>query len=146
TDRQQQVRADDFAAPRLTIEPDSYLVAALFDGQALGAQPDADAFVFEDGFDGIGHVFILARNQPRGLLDDGHFAPEAAVHLAELQPDVAAADDDQVFGQEVHFHHARIVEEADLVEPGQGRPGSPAADVDEDFIRFEQVAIDAGGV
>ena len=32
--------------------------------------------------------------------------PEAAVHLAELEADVAAADDDQVLRQEVDVHHA----------------------------------------
>ena len=40
--------------------------------------------------------FVLARDEARALLDDRHLRAEAAVHLRELQPDVAAADDDQV--------------------------------------------------
>ena len=45
---------------------------------------------------------------------------EAPVHLAELEPDVAAADDDQVLGQKVDIHHRRIGEIA-------GRRRGPAS-------------------
>ena len=36
-------------------------------------------------------------------------AAEAAVHLGELEADVAAADDDQVRGQEVDVQHRGLV-------------------------------------
>ena len=46
-------------------------------------------------------------------------AAKAAIHLAELEPDVAAPQDDQVLGQEVDVHHARV---------GQVRGGVEALD------------------
>ena len=42
------------------------------------------------------HVLVLARDQARPFLDDRDLAAEAAVHLRELEPDVAAADDDEM--------------------------------------------------
>ena len=43
----------------------------------------------------------LRADQARTLLDDGDLRAEAAIHLAELEADVAAADDDQMLGQKV---------------------------------------------
>ena len=50
------------------------------------------------------------RDQARALLDDGDLGAEAAVHLRELEPDVAAADDHQVARQRVEREHRRVGE------------------------------------
>ena len=59
-----------------------------------------DALVLQDLLDRGGNVFVLPLNQARPHLDDGHLAAESPEHLAELQPDVAAAHDDQVLAEE----------------------------------------------
>ena len=47
-----------------------------------------------------------SRAMRRGaLLDHRDLGSEAAEHLGEFQPDIAAADDDQMLGQEVELHH-----------------------------------------
>ena len=51
--------------------------------------------------DGLGNVLVFARDEARTLFDDRDLGAEAAVHLGELEPDVAAADDDQMPGQDV---------------------------------------------
>ncbi len=82
------------------------------------------------------HIFVLARDQPRRHLDDGDLAAEAAVHLPELEADVAAADDDQVLGQEVDLHHGAVGRStARSSSPGSRRHERPSADVDEDPVR-----------
>ena len=56
-----------------------------------------DALGFENLLDRGRYVLVLARDQPRRLLHDGHRGAEAAVHLRELEADIAAADHDQMF-------------------------------------------------
>ena len=56
----------------------------------------------------VGDVGVLAGDQPRRHLDHGDLGAEAAVHLRELQPDVAAADDDQVLGQASRAPSSRV--------------------------------------
>ncbi len=71
---------------------------------------------------------------------------KAAIHLPELQPDVAAANDDQMFGQEIDVYHGRVGEVGDLVETGHGRDDSAAANVDEDLLGGETVVADRDDV
>ena len=99
------MRADDRPIAAAAIDIDRHLVAAFFQSDAFGAQPDLDAFGFEDCPDGFGNVFVFTLNQPRSHLDDRDLAAEAAVHLRKLQTDIAAANDDQMLGQKVHVHH-----------------------------------------
>ena len=46
----------------------------------------------------VGDVRVFAAQEAIALLDDGDVAPEAAKHLPELEPDIAAADDDEMLG------------------------------------------------
>ena len=69
------------------------------EADAFGVQPDRDAFAFEDLPDRVGNVLVLARDQPRALLDHRHLGAEAAEHLREFEPDIAAADHDEVARQ-----------------------------------------------
>jgi len=68
------------------------------EGDALGVEADVDAFALEDVEDGGGDVFVFVGDEALGALDDGDPGAEAAVHLAELDADIAAAYDDKVLG------------------------------------------------
>ena len=81
-------------------------------------------------------------DEPLRHLDDGDFAAETSEHLPEFETDVAAADDDQVPGNEVELHHRAVGEVLDLLEARQPRHGGAAADVDEDPLRREPVCIE----
>ena len=63
-------------------------------------------------------------------------------HLAEFQTDVAAANDDQVFGQGIDIHDARIGEVIDMFQTRNVGYVSPRADVDEDLVRSQQLITD----
>src|SRR5918996_2336266 len=102
---EKHVRADDCLVAAAAIDIDGYLVATFFQGDAFSARADMDAFVFEYCPDGFGHVFVFTLNQARPHLDDRDLAAKAAVHLSELQTNIAAANDDQMLGQKVHCHH-----------------------------------------
>ena len=65
-----------------------------------------DAFVFEYFPNGVRHILVFASDQAIATFDDGHPAAKSPVHLPEFQPDIAAADDDQMHRQKIDFHHA----------------------------------------
>ncbi len=76
------------------------LVAALFDRHALGAGFDHDAVVAQNVEHALHHVRVFAGDDMRRLFDHGDLRAEAAVHLREFEPDVTAADDDQMLPAE----------------------------------------------
>ena len=74
-----------------------------------------------------------------GIFEHCHLRAEAAVHLRELEADVAAADDDQVLWQHVQIHHRRVGE---IRHVGEARPVGyrrTSADVDEDARRRQHL-------
>src|SRR5438876_4519612 len=105
TDREQRMRADDSFIASAAINLHSHFVAAFFKADAFSVQTDLDSFAFENCFDVFGNVFDFTVNQSPPPLHNGDFTAEAAIHLSKLQSHIAAADDDQVLGQEVHVHH-----------------------------------------
>ncbi len=68
---------------------------------------DRDPVIAQDRGDPVRDVLVLDHHQARGVLDDRDLAAEPAEHLPELQPDVAAAEDDQVLGELVQLHDRR---------------------------------------
>src|SRR5207237_5274065 len=84
-------------------------------------------------------------DQPRPHLDDGDLASKPPEHLPELQPHIAAADYDQVAGQEIDSHHRAIGEVLDLVESRHRRHDRAAAHVDEDTLGRDRVLTHADG-
>jgi hypothetical protein len=68
---------------------------------------DRDPVLAQDSGDLVRDVLVLDHHQARGALDDGDLAAEPAEHLPELQPDVAAAEDDQVLREFVQLHDRR---------------------------------------
>src|SRR5881227_2254812 len=105
TDCEKGMRTYDSLIAAAAINLHGHFVAAFFKGDAFRAQPDLDAFAFENCFDVFGNVFVFTLNQSRPPLHNGDLTAEAAVHLSKLQSHIAAADDDQVLGQKIHVHH-----------------------------------------
>ena len=64
----------------------------------------------------------------------------------ELEPDVAAADDDQVLGQKIDFHHRRAGQVVDVVHAGHVGNERSRADVDEDLLGLEKFVTHAYGL
>ena len=140
--RHQQMRAHDLGRPLGAIDADGDPLVVAGETDAGGVEAKLDALLGQDLGDGGGDILVLARDQPRHHLDDGDFAPEAAKHLAELQADIAAADDDQMLRQEIHIHHRAVGEKGHLVQPRDRRPRGPSADIDEDLLRAQHLGAD----
>ncbi len=129
------------AVAGMEIEP----VVPLDDPHGGGAQVDVDALGLEDVLDGGGDVLVLARGQPRTLLDDGDPRTEPAIHLGELERDVTAADDHQMLGQDVEVEDADVGEVVDVGQPRDVRYHGPATDVEEDPVGLEHLVVDPDG-
>src|SRR3954453_9726252 len=140
-DCEQQVRAAHARFTFLALEADRNAVSFAREAQAFGARAHGDAFGLEDFPDRLRHVLVLARDQPRRHLDDRHARAEAAVHLAELEADVAAADDDEVLRHEVDVHERLVGEVGHLVDALILRHERPPADIQKDFVRFEVIVL-----
>ena len=106
------------------------------------ADDDLDSLRFEQPARQVGDVVVLARDQSLGVFDHRHARAEAAKHLGELEPDVAAAGDDQMLGQDVERQDRRVVERADLGEPRPVGHDGARADVEEDLRRRQPLAVD----
>src|SRR5437773_1408778 len=98
---EEDVRAFDLRRILFAAYIHSDSVTALADVKAGGVEPEGDAFGLQNLLHCGGDVLILAAYDPRRHLDHGDTTAEAAIHLREFQADVAAADDDQVLGQEI---------------------------------------------
>src|SRR5277367_4326358 len=115
---------------------------ALADPDVVGTDDDINPFGLEDLLDGGRDILVFAGRQPQAPLHDRHPGPEAAVHLRELQCDVAAAEDDQVGWQRVEFEDRDVGEELDIGESRDIRHHRTASDVEEDPVSMQEVLAD----
>ena len=126
-------------APALGAERDADADAAVArrHPRVLHREVEGDALALEDRLHLARDLAVLARDQAVAVLDHRDARAEAAVHLRELEADVAAAGDDQVLGQRVDRHHRDVGQDRHVGDAVPGRQHRPAADVDEDLRRLE---------
>ncbi|KAK0330873.1 hypothetical protein LTR94_031117, partial [Friedmanniomyces endolithicus] len=96
--------------------------------------------------DSLGHVRVFASDQARTFFDDRHLGAEAAIHLGELQTDVAAADHDEMPGDRVQLKDAGVIEQDDVIRPRNVGPGRSPADIDEYLRRAQAALADRHGI
>src|SRR5262245_50511934 len=144
--REQHMRARDPGRAFGALQAHRDAVAALFWRHVLGLRAHLDAFGLENLLHRLRHVLVLARDEPRGHLDHGDARAEAAEHLAELQPDVAAADDDEVLGHEIDVHDRLVGEVGNAFDALQLGHERPAAYVEEDFLAVQPLTGDFQGI
>ena len=72
----------------------------------LRAEAEFDPLLLQDALERGGDLGIHARDDPVEEFHDRHLGAQAAPHAAELQPDDAAADDDQVAGNLLQLQRA----------------------------------------
>ena len=140
---EQHMRTADPGRFAGAIDAGDDLFSALREADAFCVQPNGDAFLLQDVLDGRRHVFIFTVDQARSHFEDGDLAAKTPVHLPELQTDVAAAHDDQMFRQEVDIHHGTVGEIGNLADPRQVGDDGAAAHVDEKSLGAEPFGADA---
>jgi hypothetical protein len=142
----EDARADDGRLPFLAVDADQHPSLVRREADALGAGADGDALPEEDLPDRLRDVLVLAGDEPRRLLDDGHLRPEAPVHLAELEADVGATDDNQVFGHPIQAEDGGVGEVGHVADAGHVRHYGTTSHIDEDARRLEDLAARAESV
>ena len=85
-----------------------------------GAGTDIDPLVLEELTQGLRDVAVLAVGQGVVPLDDRHAAAEAAKGLGQLEPDVAAPQDDEVTGTRSRSRASTCVIGRASARPGIG--------------------------
>src|SRR5262245_26665207 len=85
-----------------------YALAHALHSNAFGIETDLNPLLLQNLADRVGDVGVLAADQPLALFNDGDAAAEAAIHLTKLQTNIAAANNDEMLGQEVDMHHAAV--------------------------------------
>src|SRR6266404_451173 len=140
--RHEQVGSPDLASAPVAVESHDDLAVALRDMQAFGVGADIDAFAAQERRDRLGHILVLARNEARAYLYDRDLAAEAAIHLSELEPDIAPAQHQEMPRQVVDVQHRAVGEIVDRVQTGDVGHHRPAADIDEDPVGAQDLRAD----
>src|SRR5580658_9995066 len=103
--RQKNVSPYYFRRTFFTCEADGDTAIVLRQRDAFRVQPDANSFSLQDFAHSLGNIFVLPSNQARSHFHNRDFAPEAAINLGELQPNITSADDDEMLGQDIDVHY-----------------------------------------
>src|SRR5580704_3394060 len=93
-------------------------------------EQDFDAVLLHDAKDFCSNVGILAAEQLRSLLQDGHAAAKAPEKLPKFEADITASDDEEMFRNGVELHDARAVEIGDAWQAFESGHRGPAARID----------------
>ena len=99
-----------------------------------------DSFIGKHLHDRGRDVWVLATGDLWAAFDDGHPAAKAAIGLRQLQPDISAAEHDEVLGQPIEFQHLDISERRRRVEPRNVGDRRARPDIDHHLIPGEHTA------
>ncbi len=113
------------------------------DPENFSFQQDFDTFVFHQFQKCLGHVQILAFEQLFPMLNDRDAAAEAPHRLGKLQTDIAAANNDEMFGQPFEIERFDMRHRRGGGKSGHVRYGGTRAHIEEDTFTA-QAASPAG--
>ena len=122
------------------------LAAVLADRLHERVQDDLDALVLERARDLGRRIAVVAECDPVDRVHDRHSGTEAGERLPELEPDGAAADDQQRLRQLGQLERRHVVEPRNVVDAVDGRDGGPRARCHEDPLGGENTAVDANAL
>jgi hypothetical protein len=118
---------------RAEVEAD-FRSGAACDLKQLSVRYDVDPLQDKQSLQLFGDIGIFVDEQARGALEDGDFASETVVRLCKLETNVAATDDDEIFGEAVQLEKFDIGEGLGFAQAGGGRDGGVRAQVEEDAL------------
>src|SRR5215468_2727309 len=99
-----------------------------------GFKQKVNAILFEDICHRGSNIGIFASKQSCTRLNNGDFASQSTEELTELETDVAAAENHQMFGNDVQLHDGSAGEKPDVLEASNLRNGGAAANVNEETV------------
>ncbi len=89
---------------------------AILDALRRDIHPQHDAFVFERLLQCRRNVRIFARQDAFAIVNNRHAAAEPPEHLPEFQPDVAAAEHQQMFRHRLQLHDRGVGQKRNRVQ------------------------------
>ena len=98
---EEHVRSDGFRRTLRAVNRHGHALVMPRKGDALCIRANGNALAFQDASDFEGDILVLARDQARRHLDDGHLGAKPPIHLRELEADIASAHDDEMPGHGV---------------------------------------------
>jgi hypothetical protein len=101
-------------------------------------QMDLNALALHELQEERPHLFILARGQSRPGLENCDSVAEAAERLRQLETDIAAANDDEVFGQPAELQGLDIRKRSSRAQPGDIRDRRVRAEIEEQTVRRQR--------
>src|SRR6516165_3304248 len=105
--------------------------AGLLSASSLRIEKNLDAILPKYFRNFFCNIRILAGQQLRPRLNDGHLATEPSKQLSEFKTDIAAAENKKMIRDFSEFHDGNVVQVSSLFEPLQPWARSARASVDE---------------
>jgi len=115
-----------------------HLVVLVVDALDLRVADDLDVALLQAGAHGVCDLVVLAFEDGRPALQNGHLRAEIGVQRGELEPDEPSTDDDQLTRQRLHVDEGAARVDARAVGAGDGRQLRRGAAVDEHAISRER--------
>src|SRR5207248_9504698 len=94
----------------------------------------ADAFACQDVVNGGRDVLVFATDQSWAHFDDRDLGAKASEHLPKLQPDIAAADNQEMAWDGIEIHQGAVRQIRNAIEAWHRRYDGSSADVDENAV------------
>ncbi|HEY3584518.1 MAG TPA: hypothetical protein VGL90_09080, partial [Casimicrobiaceae bacterium] len=106
------------------------------------AEKERDALRLQDSLQRVGDVVVLALDEMRAGVNDGDACAHPTIELAHLQPDVAAADHQQMARQFVMIQPVIGVDEPNVVDAVDRRHATAGSGIENDLRRVDPIASD----
>lgn len=101
-------------------------------------QMDFDTFLFHHFFDTLGNILIVAGHKPVAAFENSHFTAESGIHRSKFQSDIPAADNNQMFGQDIHIQERGTgVHMLALLNAVDCRNNRSRTGIDKDFFSLQ---------
>src|SRR5579864_4799575 len=108
-----------------------------FDAASRGVQHDLDSLIDEQVLERCGDIGIFPTRQLRALFNHGDLGPESPKRLREFEPDVAAAENDQMPGQAIKLQRLDMRHRRSLGQAGHLRNCCARTEVEKDAVSLD---------
>ena len=105
-----------------------------------------EALFFQRALHQFSDLAVDPRQDAIEKLDHGHFRSQAPPDRAELEPDDAGANHDQLFRRRRQAERARRRDDRLLVDLDSGQPRNVGSGRDDDRLRFDRRLLAVGGL
>src|SRR5262249_45727833 len=104
---QQKMAAQNLRSLAVAVDGDGNVLTAPRRCKTVCVELNANSFHLQNVMNGFRNILVFPSDQTRSHFDDRDLAAEPAIHLGELEANVAAAKNDEMIRQEIDIHHGK---------------------------------------